>query len=196
MTAPGSSADGGKTITFEGTNANPMSGEKDAWFRQVMHIVSDQENVFEMYAKDESGREFKTMEITATRARVSDPDAPPSLFVMSSSSHREVWARWVRSAGNRWGRNHTSKAYAEMLDLHAKPGDTFVMVFAADREERIPSGYEDLLPLPWEEIQARLAEGETVKAAGSARGLHVLILAAPRQSMLPELINDTDLPTE
>ena len=67
MTAPGSSADGGKSIAFEGTNANPMTGEKDAWFRHVMRIVSDQENVFEMYAKDKSGKEFKTMEITARR---------------------------------------------------------------------------------------------------------------------------------
>ncbi len=67
MTAAGSSSDGGKTISFEGTNANPMTGEKDAWFRHVMRVVSDDENVFEMYAKDPSGKEFKTMEITATR---------------------------------------------------------------------------------------------------------------------------------
>ena len=67
MTGAGSSSDGGKVISFEGTTANAMTGEKDAWFRHVMRIVSDDENVFEMYAKDPSGEEFKTMEIASTR---------------------------------------------------------------------------------------------------------------------------------
>lgn len=70
LTAPGSSSNGGKTISFEGTHANPMTGEKNAWFRHVLRVVSDDENVFEMYAKDPSGMEFKTMEITATRTGV------------------------------------------------------------------------------------------------------------------------------
>ena len=67
MFAPGTSTDGGKTITFEGTHADSMTGEKDAWFRHVMRIVSDDENVFEMYARDPSGEPFMTMEITSKR---------------------------------------------------------------------------------------------------------------------------------
>jgi hypothetical protein len=77
MTASGSSSDGGTTITFEGTNADPMSGEKDAWFRHVLRIVSDDENVFEMYARDPGGGEFQTMEIRATRAGASAPRFTP-----------------------------------------------------------------------------------------------------------------------
>ena len=69
MTASGTSSDGGRTIVFEGTNADPMTGEKDAWFRHVLRVVSDDENVFEMYARAPGGEEFQTMELRATRAR-------------------------------------------------------------------------------------------------------------------------------
>ena len=55
----------GKMITFEGNCSDPMSGEKNKWFKSVLKRVSDTENVFEMYAKDaKGGREFVTMEIT------------------------------------------------------------------------------------------------------------------------------------
>jgi len=55
----------GKTITFEGSFSDPMSGEKNKWFKSVLKRVSDTENVYEMYMKDaKGGREFVTMEIT------------------------------------------------------------------------------------------------------------------------------------
>ena len=44
-----------------------MTGAKNDWFRSVFRTVSDDENVYEMYAKDASGEEYKSMEITCER---------------------------------------------------------------------------------------------------------------------------------
>ena len=91
-----------------------------------------------------------------------------------------------------WGRGHTAADYAEMLS-HAKPEDVFLIALAADSGERVPRDFEDLLPQPWAEIEARLARGKTVELSGRARGLDVRVLVALRPADLRELIRVTDL---
>lgn len=46
----------------------------------------------------------------------------------------------------------------------------------------------DLLPIPWLEFQSRLDQGESLELAGKARGFDVVLLAAPRQSVLTKLV--------
>jgi hypothetical protein len=57
----------GKIFTFEGTNSNQMTLQKDCWSRSTLTIKSDTEHVHEGYGKDATGKEFKNMEGTAKR---------------------------------------------------------------------------------------------------------------------------------
>jgi hypothetical protein len=59
--------EGGKTFTFVGEVDHPDSGGKMKT-RDVLKIVSEREQVFEMYRTPEkTGKEFKVMEITYTK---------------------------------------------------------------------------------------------------------------------------------
>ncbi len=58
-----------KTFSFTGTMSDPMKGEKNATARNTLRVVSINEHVFEMYAKDKAGKEFKAMEMVYTRTK-------------------------------------------------------------------------------------------------------------------------------
>lgn len=58
-----------KTIKQSGTFGCPMTGEKDLWTRSEWKAVSNDKNLYSAYSKDENGKEFKSMEITYTRAK-------------------------------------------------------------------------------------------------------------------------------
>jgi hypothetical protein len=58
-----------KTFTTAGTFGCPMTGEKDRWMRNEWKIVDDNTNVYSSYGKTQAGAEFKSMEITYTRAK-------------------------------------------------------------------------------------------------------------------------------
>lgn len=113
----------------------------------------------------------------------------PTMFVLAPADinlYRALKAKWRY---NQWGRNHSNDMYDEMFELHAKPGDLLVMLFALDKPERIPDEYKDLLPRPWPEIEEQLKRGETIIARGKARDLNVLLLAIPSENQLPEILD-------
>jgi hypothetical protein len=56
-----------KCINFSGNAVDPMTG-KDMPVREVFTIKDDNHQMMEMWMPDESGKEFKTMEIRFTRA--------------------------------------------------------------------------------------------------------------------------------
>jgi bla regulator protein BlaR1 len=88
--------------------------------------------------------------------------------------------------------------YFEKVLSWAKPGDTFVIMFALDEEkfhhsQIVPKAYEDLLPRPWLEIKEQINRGEVLELKGKARGLDTIVLAAPTLDRLNELIQSTEL---
>ena len=50
-----------------------------------------------------------------------------------------------------------------------------------------------MLPKPWTEIESRVKQGESLELTGEARGLHVVLLAAPTMRELDALIRSTAL---
>ena len=89
--------------------------------------------------------------------------------------------------------NHTAADYQRILSK-SQPGSTVVLLFALDHPDKnIPEEYQDLLPMPWAEIEAALKEGKTVQRAGKARKREIVLLAAPTESQLNKLIHKTRL---
>ena len=84
--------------------------------------------------------------------------------------------------------NHAAQHYEKIL-ARSHPDQTFILMFALDQRDRnVPAGCEDLLPLPWSEIEAKLKNGETVELQGSARSLKTVLLAAPTSAALARII--------
>jgi hypothetical protein len=119
----------------------------------------------------------------------------PNIFVMGPSHSTfgifdkvvSLTQNWV---WNKTGRQHSAKAYDEIFNSthNRTANDVLVMVFSLDREERIPAGYEDLLPRPWAEIQADLKQGRNVELFGKIRGLNVILIATPDMAQLEKAI--------
>src|SRR5262245_6202892 len=123
-------------------------------------------------------------------------------------SARKIHARTWLSAGPGWrplqeilgargepiaSFNHSAAHYDERV-RRAAPGTSFVMLFALDSTDRaVPDGYADRLPKPWPEIEAALKRGETVELRGRARGLDVIVLAAPTVARLEALVRESKL---
>ncbi|MCH7753344.1 MAG: hypothetical protein IH898_14480, partial [Planctomycetes bacterium] len=125
------------------------------------------------------------------------PLARPSVFIMVPADEREYFKlvidRLQGFSGDRWGRNHTKKNYADMTG-QASPGDTFILLFSLDSPDRIPSDYEDLLPQPWKEVEDMLKREESVVLRSFARRMGILMLAARNDEKLLALIRRTDFP--
>ncbi len=124
----------------------------------------------------------------------------PDIFILSPSrvgfnvfdainSRTQDWT-W-----NKAGRYHAKEAYDEIFDgtHHRTSHDLLVLVFTLDSEDRIPAGYEDLLPMPWDRIEQTLRQGQTVEVSKETRGLHVILLAAPAPDELKRLIAQSKL---
>ena len=56
----------GNTLTFEGTNSDAMTGEKNRWGKSVLDLSRD-EQTYKGYCKDAQGKEFVSMEMVAKR---------------------------------------------------------------------------------------------------------------------------------
>jgi hypothetical protein len=67
-TSEGTYDEGKKTFTFVGEEDSPMGGKMK--MRDVLTIISDDEERFEMYRTPKDGKEMKVMEINYTRAKV------------------------------------------------------------------------------------------------------------------------------
>lgn len=57
------------TIEQTGTASDPMKGEKNAWYRTQLKVVSKNEHIYEMFSKGQDGKEYKSMEIHYTRSK-------------------------------------------------------------------------------------------------------------------------------
>ena len=58
-----------KTLQQTGTLSDPMSGEKNKWFRTELKIASHNEHTYLMFNKGTDGNEFKAGEIVYKRAK-------------------------------------------------------------------------------------------------------------------------------
>jgi|GEM_PF-3374424 len=155
--------------------------------------------------KTEVRIEVEKLGALSTVATVSQPPATvsasggrPNVFMMAPSrtdfnvfnaaiARADAWAR------NRTGRYHSKQSYDEIFDgTHNRTDhDVLVLVFSLDSGDRIPGGYEDLLPKPWPQIEDQLRRGETVELSGQARGLTVILLAAPNTARLKQVIAES-----
>jgi hypothetical protein len=126
----------------------------------------------------------------------------PNIFIMEPRRKKSEFSIWEETlsivkdvTNNKTGRPHKKECYDDIFKgIYAtKPGDVIVLFFSLDTEERIPNGYEDLLPKPWSEIEAVLKRGETVELAGKARDMNIILLAAPQREQLRQLIRETKL---
>ena len=124
-----------------------------------------------------------------------------------SWDEKRSWPNWY-SAGPGWREldaialshkawvlafSHSAKHYQTILSL-SQPGSLIVLTFALDNPDReVPAEYKDLLPMPWPEIEAALKKGETVKHSASARQRRIVLLAAPTERQLIDLIHRTRL---
>jgi hypothetical protein len=89
--------------------------------------------------------------------------------------------------------NHGEKQYEEIL-AKSQPGSIIVLLFALDNNDKnIPDAYRDLLPMPWDQIEAKLQKGETVQRSGKSRNREIVLLAAPTEQQLNDLIRTTKL---
>jgi hypothetical protein len=127
----------------------------------------------------------------------------PDIFIMEPSRIKakgfSIWNEVLSivkdATYNQTGRLHKREVYDDIFSgIHVKkPGDIIVLLFSLDTKERIPQGYEDLLPRPWPEIRAELEQGKTVELAGKARQMNIILLAAPKRSQLRPLIRESKL---
>ncbi len=65
--ARGEAGENPKVMESEGHISNPMTGEKEQWFRDRMEIVSGEKNVFQTFHKGPDGDEYMAMEIVGKR---------------------------------------------------------------------------------------------------------------------------------
>jgi beta-lactamase regulating signal transducer with metallopeptidase domain/tetratricopeptide (TPR) repeat protein len=120
----------------------------------------------------------------------------PDIFIMGPGSEfKEIVALTQGWTGNKTSRLHQKEHYDEIFvgpyEYKAETGDLIVLVFSLDTEGRIPSEYADLLPRPWTEIEDKLNQGDTVELLGKARGLNVIVLAAPKMEQIKEVIAES-----
>ncbi|MHC4643260.1 MAG: M61 family metallopeptidase, partial [Planctomycetota bacterium] len=129
---------------------------------------------------------------------ISPRSGPPNIYVMGLSRQQleEVFDIVKDGTSNKTGRFHRKQSYDDVFIYGIwgrKPGDIIVLLFSLDTSERIPKGYEDLLPKPWSEIEPALKQRKTVELTGKARKMNVILLAAPKREQLRQLIQESKL---
>jgi hypothetical protein len=120
----------------------------------------------------------------------------PAVFVFCSEKNFESVSRlsgilYPKLTHHYTGRLHASKDYEEQFSKYAQPGDTIILILAADEKEVIPEGFRDLLPKPWPEIEAEVGSQGAVKYEGTARKMSVVTLVAKTPADLRSLIEKT-----
>ena len=122
----------------------------------------------------------------------------PNIFLLYPEQ-ADVWSPAMEvdkdNVWDRTGRAHAKEFYENLFEgvWTTKPGDILVLLFSLDTSERIPAGYEDLLPQPWPEIESQLRQGQTVELSGKAREKNVILLAAPTADGLKPLVQNSKL---
>jgi hypothetical protein len=131
--------------------------------------------------------------VTAARP----PHPEPNIIIMYPS--RLSFSPWQAILGivegrvwDRTGRPHTDEAYDEVFGgTSSNPGDWVVLLFTLDSPDRISSGYTDLLPRAWGDIERDLQDGKDVEVTGQARGYNVLVLAAKDSARMEALVESS-----
>lgn len=131
-------------------------------------------------------------------AQVSSPNSRPNVFLFYPGKVY-VWDEFIKivenSTWDKTGRPHEKEFYDNIFEevWTTKPGDILVLLFSLDTPERIPAGYEDLLPQPWPEIEAQLKQGRTVELGTKVRDKSIILLAAPTAEGLKSLLQNSRL---
>ena len=127
-----------------------------------------------------------------------DPHSQPDVFLFYP--HRaDVGQGFMevveRTTANKTSRFHERESYENLFEgiWLSRPQDILVLLFSLDTPERVPAGYEDLLPKSWPQIEAQLKQGQTVELSGKARGMNVIVLAAPTADGLKPLVQNSEL---
>jgi predicted metalloprotease with PDZ domain/beta-lactamase regulating signal transducer with metallopeptidase domain len=125
----------------------------------------------------------------------------PDVFLMGVDVlGMDFWNLCCERTKNRTG-SHTGRAHDEAIydEIFAPTpnhydrtdGDLMVLFFCGEHLEPMPAEYQDLLLHPWTEIESALQRGESVELAGQARGLEIVVLAAPTAKSLQDLFERT-----
>ena len=69
MISYGTADSTGKVFTYKGKMDDVMSGKKDVPIRTVMRIIDNDTQMMEMYGPDQTGKEYKTMEMVYKRQK-------------------------------------------------------------------------------------------------------------------------------
>jgi len=127
------------------------------------------------------------------------PESLPNIFIMGPSGYnmfREIFEMVRYVTHNKTGRPHDKKSY-DIVFVEGiwgkKPGDIIVFLFSLDTDDRIPSEYEDLLPVAWSGIESSLKKGKTLELKSEAREMNVILLAAPTTEQLRQLVKESML---
>lgn len=67
MTSKGTYDAATKTLKEQGTASDPMTGEKDKWYRAEWKFVDKNTHTYSMFTKGKDGQEFKSLEINYKR---------------------------------------------------------------------------------------------------------------------------------
>ncbi len=65
----GTPDESGNVITFVGTYDDVMTGEKDKKSKSIFRVIDNDKRVYEAYALDDAGKEYKSFEIVYTRKK-------------------------------------------------------------------------------------------------------------------------------
>jgi hypothetical protein len=109
---------------------------------------------------------------------------------------QEIFEKVQQVTYNKTGRYHDKKSYDSIFKegiWGKKPGDLIVLLFSLDTNDRIPSEYEDLLPVSWSAIELALKQGKELELKSNAREMNVIVLAAPTSEKLRQLVRESKL---
>lgn len=123
----------------------------------------------------------------------------PNIYILSPSRinlFEEIVGLVQEATHNKTGRVHDKKAYDSIFIegiWGKKPGDIIVLLFTLDTDDRIPVGYEDLLPVAWPAIESALKQGKSLELKCDAREMNVIVFAAPTTEKLRQLVGESSL---
>jgi hypothetical protein len=123
------------------------------------------------------------------------PERGPAKLAIAGPAQEVVRERLNGSKFDLWihSFNHgATKKYAEVVP-QLGTGDLLVLLVTRDPADRIPAERASLSPVAPDEIDRRLAAGETIAKEGKFDAFRVVLLAAPTRQQLAELARKTPL---
>jgi hypothetical protein len=146
-----------------------------------------------------SEKSVQTEGRTTEKTQPKSGSSLPNIYIMSPSGiyvFQEIFKMVQQVTYNKTGRFHDKKSYDSIFKegiWGKKPGDIVVLLFSLDTDDRLPSEYEDILPVSWPAIESALKEGKVLELKSKAREMNIIVLAAPNQNLLGRLIKESSL---